>query len=64
LFAEPGLNVEETAPHIRRCIWTDHGDLPIALTRRGAQQSHDLNIGAAPFGFQSPPYLFQQIAAR
>ena len=60
-IAEPGLNVNGAAPHIRRCrIWTDGGDLPIALTRRGAQQLHDLNRGAAAFGFKGLPHFFQQ----
>ena len=63
-LAEPGLNFNDAAPHIRRWrIRTDGGDLPVALARSGAQQPHDLNFGAAPFGFQSPPHFFQQFVA-
>ena len=59
-LAEPGLNVNDAARHIRRCrIWTDGGDLPIALTWRGAHQLHDLNLGAAAFGFKGQPHFYK-----
>jgi hypothetical protein len=58
-LAEPGLNVNDAAHHIRRCrIWTDSDDLPIALAGRGAQQY----LGAA-FGFKGQPHFFQQLVA-
>jgi hypothetical protein len=53
LFAKPGLNIIDAAPHIRRWrIRTDGRDLPVALARPGAQQPHDLNLDVAALGLK------------
>ena len=40
-LAEPGLNVNDAAPHIRRCrIWTDGHDLPVAPRDEEASVPH------------------------
>jgi hypothetical protein len=58
-LAEPGLNVNDAAPHISRFrIWTDGRDLPVALARRGAEQPHGFNLDTS---LKRQAHLFQQL---